>query len=369
MMKRLLALMMTAVICTGLVACSSGKSPDKPASTEAAQEADTGDENVGMPNPMKEVTEQELMDQTGIDLPAPDGATDVKYYVIDADEYTISQMDFTLDGKAYTLRACSTGMTELGIDAGIDAKPEELAGFDFDKGNISGLYYEWTSMGTYLVKDRSALFNIADKEGVGYIAWVDPAPGILYNLIMEEDAEGKLLTETAEKVFVPVQGDVGGWYDQVLADPGTKEDYAAYRLIDIDQDGVEELFLSTTEDSFISDIDKACVLAQTGEDITYLLEIGASAGDAFFYSEAEKALTWYYRSSGERHLEVYQLKDGALDKIATADIYDPNHHPEKENKETVYLVNGEEVSEKECTAFWDKYALDEYAVSYEPLPE
>ncbi|MBR5047117.1 MAG: hypothetical protein IKX76_02660 [Eubacterium sp.] len=186
---------------------------------------------------------------------------------------------------------------------------------------------------------------------------------------MDKDAEHELLTETAEKVFVPLQGEAGGWYDQVLDDPSTKEDYAAYRLIDIDQDGVEELFLSTTEDSFITDLDKACVLHQTGEDIIYLLDIGGAAGDAYYYSEAEKTLTWYYRSSGEEHIEVYLLKNDALEKVGTSDIYEPGHHPEKENKETVYLVNGKEVSEKECTEFWDKYAADDYAVSYDPLPE
>ena len=161
---------------------------------------------VGIANPMTEVTEQEMVDQTGIDLPAPKEATDVTYFVVDTDEYTIAQMDFTLDGQPYELRAASTGMTEL--DAAQTGENEmDLEGFNFDAGDISGLYYEWTTAGTDLVADRSGIFRIADKEDVGCIAWLDVAPGILYNLTMTSNASHEALKETAEKVFVPMQGE------------------------------------------------------------------------------------------------------------------------------------------------------------------
>ena len=160
----------------------------------------------GIANPMTEVTQQELVDQTGIDLPAPKGATDVTYFVVDTDELTIAQMDFTLDGQPYELRAASTGMTELNpVQTGEDEM--DIEGFDFEAGNISGLYYEWTTAGTDLVADRSGIFQIADKEDVGYIAWLDVAPGILYNLSMTGNVTHEALLETAEKVFVPMQGE------------------------------------------------------------------------------------------------------------------------------------------------------------------
>lgn len=162
-------------------------------------------EETGMVNPMKEVTGEELVNQTGIDLPAPGGATDVEYFVVDTDELTIAQMDFTLNGQTYELRAASTGMTDLGIGGSMEEGPD-LEGFDADEGNISGLYYEWTTAGTDLVAERSAIYKIADKEDVGFIAWVDAVPGILYNLTMMNDVTHEALTETAEKVFVPVQG-------------------------------------------------------------------------------------------------------------------------------------------------------------------
>ena len=170
---------------------------------EVEGEADEGEEEIV--NPMTEVTQQELVERTGIDLPAPEGATDVTYFVVDTDEYTIAQMDFTLDGQPYELRAAATGMTEL--DPAKTGEDEmDLIGFDFDAGDISGLYYEWTTAGTDLVADRSGLYRIADKDDVGYIAWLDVAPGILYNLSMTSNASHEALLETAEKVFVPVQG-------------------------------------------------------------------------------------------------------------------------------------------------------------------
>lgn len=201
MVKKILALTLTIAMCMGLAACSG--TANKPAEDTAAAE------ETGMVNPMTEVTYEEMISRTGIDLPAPEGASDVVYYVVETDEYTISQMDFTLDGNSFTLRACSTGMTEL--DAAVTGESEtDLQGIDFALGDISGLYYDWTTSGTDLVKDRSAIFNINDKEGAGYIAWLDAAPGILYNLIMTENADHELLTKTAEKVFVPVQGDAQG---------------------------------------------------------------------------------------------------------------------------------------------------------------
>ena len=163
-------------------------------------------EETGMVNPMTEVTQEELVQQTGIDLPAPEGATDVEYFVVDTDELTIAQMDFTLDGQTFELRAASTGMTDLSVGGSMEEGPD-LEGFNSDEGNISGLYYEWTTAGTDLIADRSAQYKIADKEDVGYIAWVDAVPGILYNLSMMNDVTHDALRETAEKVFVPVQGD------------------------------------------------------------------------------------------------------------------------------------------------------------------
>ncbi len=159
------------------------------------------------------------------------------------------------------------------------------------------------------------------------------------------------------------------WIKDILDDASIKSNYPYWRLIDINQDGVSEMILSTTEESFISDMDKACLIANVDGEGMILLEIGESAGDTFYYSPDEKALTWYYRSSGEKHIEAYQLKNGELEEIGTADIYDQHHYPQGDNAETVYLLDGKEASEEECTEFWNKYAPEDGAVTYEALPK
>ncbi len=159
------------------------------------------------------------------------------------------------------------------------------------------------------------------------------------------------------------------WVKEILNDASIKSNYPYWRLIDIDQDGGSEMILSTTEESFITEMDKACLIANVDGEGMILLEIGESAGDTFYYSPDEKALTWYYRSSGEKHIEAYQLKNGELEEIGTADIYDQHHYPEGDNAETVYLLDGKEVSEEECTEFWNKYAPEDGAVTYEALPK
>ena len=163
------------------------------------------EEMAGMINPVKEVTEQEMIEETGIDLPAPEGAEDVRYTVIETKD-KIAQMTFTLDGHAFTLRACSTGITKLFAADDKDTDEE-------DASDISGLYYEWDNGSHALLNEgqdheMDVFTFVNSQEGAGYAVWVDAAPGILYNLCMTEDADSDLLTEYAQKVFVPMQGEV-----------------------------------------------------------------------------------------------------------------------------------------------------------------
>lgn len=188
-MKRFAIVLAVLVMAGCLAACSSSQS----------QKGDAGKQQI--PNPMEASTMQGLVDATGISLPAPEGATDVQYYVIKT-ENPIAEMRFTLDGKKVNLRAQATSFTDLAIDME-KAKSEQAAYADID---ISGLNYKWETIGTQLVKDRSAICFVAGKTG--FIAWIDAAPGILYNLSMEDGATPETLVQMAEATFAPVQGGV-----------------------------------------------------------------------------------------------------------------------------------------------------------------
>ena len=105
---------------------------------------------------LHDITREEMVQKTGIDLPAPDGAENVSYHVLMASsDKPIAQMKFTLDGHTAYLRAQATDFVPE--KPGIDAKPEELASLlDTDHYDISGLYYKWRPWGAPMWTAASA---------------------------------------------------------------------------------------------------------------------------------------------------------------------------------------------------------------------
>ena len=124
------------------------------------------------------------------------------------------------------------------------------------------------------------------------------------------------------------------------------------------------LFLSTTEKAFIGDGDMACMVVCKDGKAEVVKEIGNAGGEKFYCDTEEHTVTWFSRLSGEGHIEVYNVKDGTLEKITSADHYAAHHYPEKDNADTIYLLDGEEVSEADFNEVWDKYASDANEVTY-----
>lgn len=135
-------------------------------------------------NPVKEVTDEEMADLTGISFKVPEGAKGIRYTVIEADGMMpMAQMTFTYQGKDMFLRAQSVDVTEP-VD-------------------ISGLYYSWE-------ENFEAEVGYCKAEGflgdhAGYLRWIDVVPGIAYNLGMTENADRETLIELANDVFLPLQ--------------------------------------------------------------------------------------------------------------------------------------------------------------------
>ncbi len=157
------------------------------------------------------------------------------------------------------------------------------------------------------------------------------------------------------------------WYTQVLNDPTVRESYSFYRIIDINPNGSPILFLSSTADSFISNQEKAQLIVFSGGEPETVREIGGSGGEMFYCNAAENTLTYFYRFSGESHIEVYNLKDGTLERITVTDIYSPHHFPEEDNQDVIFLQDGKKISKEESNALWEKYANERDAVTYEPI--
>lgn len=190
MMKRMLALLLAAAMVMALNACGADTEQETGDSvqTENTQSADMQTGITQAVDPLRSVTAEALAEQTGIVLTAPVGAEQVNYSVITVGgETPIAQMDLTWDGKEGFLRAQSTDL--------------------LDPGDISGLYYTWDTITQEQVGYCDALLCLTD--GVGYIAWVDPAAGILYNLGMTGGADAETLLQLANAVFDLAQGDTG----------------------------------------------------------------------------------------------------------------------------------------------------------------
>ena len=47
------------------------------------------------------------------------------------------------------------------------------------------------------------------EGGAGKLIWLDLAPGLVYSLTMDTGASKDALTEMAETLYTPAQGDVG----------------------------------------------------------------------------------------------------------------------------------------------------------------
>ena len=154
------------------------------------------------------------------------------------------------------------------------------------------------------------------------------------------------------------------WYTEYLSDASVKEKYPYSSFADVNGDGVPVLFLSTTEKAFIGDGDMACMVVCRDGKAEVVKEIGNAGGEKFYCDTEEHTVTWFSRLSGEGHIEVYNVKDGTLEKITSADHYAAHHYPEKDNADTIYLLDGEEVSEADFNEVWDKYASDANEVTY-----
>lgn len=162
------------------------------------------------------------------------------------------------------------------------------------------------------------------------------------------------------------EGADSDWYMNVLADENVIAEYPYHAFIDLNGNGVPVLIISTTQESFIGDEDRAVVYLYCEGEPKQVMEVGGAAGDVFYCNLDEHTLTHYYRFSGEAHIEIYHAVDGALELVTTVDSYGPGHGPDGSNEETVYMQDGAPITEEEANELWGVYATDN-AVYYEPM--
>ena len=182
---RKIALLLAVVLLLGcvLTACDE----DDVKAVEQAVEA-TEEKTAGLPNPMVETDAKGFVEQVGAELNVPQGATDVKYYVIDK---TLGQMDFKLNGMDFTARVKSSDKFE----------------------DISGMYCKWDVEDDCKIggRDGKNMRGKTDGKNVDVCLWYDVVPGFMYSLSTQtaDSLDGFDGVAVAEQVYKPMQGEVG----------------------------------------------------------------------------------------------------------------------------------------------------------------
>lgn len=148
---------------------------------------------VGLPNPVKSVTAEEMVQAVGVPLYAPENAENIRHSTITSSDTVIGQMMFTLDGKEYTYRTAAVEM---------------------DAVQLSGMFY--SDFTESYAQVSYAEGKILTSGSTSVLFWEDKVPGVCYSLSCSECENPAVLLEIAEETFHPLQGEVSGDDDSEL---------------------------------------------------------------------------------------------------------------------------------------------------------
>ena len=166
-MKKRLSICLCLVLALSLLAgCGAQKAP---AAAPTAEEP-----AVGLPNPVKASSAEEIAARFGVEMKAPDGAEELSWTVIEGD-MPLAQLGFSLGGIAYNYRV---------------AKAEAYE-------DISGMYYEWQEVSA---EEGGGSIRLISGEAGVYDRF-DAEEGLVYSLSMGHGASPETLTETARLLW------------------------------------------------------------------------------------------------------------------------------------------------------------------------
>ena len=185
----LMAITLSAALMTG---CGSSSSTEENASADATatETADTTEETDTSADTESwtDSDQQGVLDATGFEMTAPDGATDIYYSY--TEDGKIADMTYNLDGAVWSYRMEYT---------------DELT-------EISGLDVEWTSEENGTLSGMEAIYySYTDDDNVTtnqLVNWYDAVTGISYSLsAYAEDTNGMDIQVYAENIYQSMQGE------------------------------------------------------------------------------------------------------------------------------------------------------------------
>lgn len=166
-MKYTLSVIIALLLC---VSCVFGC--QAPASQEGAQSS--------LSNPMVESSPEEILEKIGVEFLVPEGAEEVKYFII---SNQMAEMQFRLNGS----------------DCSARVQPEtELT-------DISGMYYDWSQTDNCSIGwcEGKLMRSSEGEKPVSCCLWYDHVPGLMYSLSVIGGSADAL--STAASVYTPMQ--------------------------------------------------------------------------------------------------------------------------------------------------------------------
>lgn len=164
-------------------------------------------ENASVENPVTECSHDEMVEVTGVDICAPDGAKGATYSYIEADDGKIAQVVFEFAGNNFCYRASYTSEVKLiPEDASLEGIKTDIEECTNVAAKLAGMHHEWGQMATEEVQYAEAIMALNEGKA-GFVGWLDVVPGVVYSLSVDDGATADLLLNTADKVFVPLQGE------------------------------------------------------------------------------------------------------------------------------------------------------------------
>ncbi len=136
---------------------------------------------VGIVNPVVQSNPEEILEQLGIRFNEPEGASGVRYSIIDG---KTAQMDFVWNGVECTARISGeTAFTD-----------------------ISGMYFSWKTVTDTDIGRCPAVVKLADSGGssVGVCLWYDTVPGLMCSVSVKSGATQELLEKLSRQVYTIV---------------------------------------------------------------------------------------------------------------------------------------------------------------------
>ena len=215
-------------------------------------------------------------------------------------------------------------------------------------------------LGDVVETGASGTLSFVEVNGSPRLEW--------YNALSPEETALFYRPDGWEEEDGMAEGADSDWYMVILADPELSAQFPYHSFLDVNGDGVPVLIVSTTEESFIGDEDRANVYVYSAGEPKKVMEAGGNAGEKFFCNADEHTLTYYWRLSGEEHIEVYSAKDGELTLITKLDRYAQNHGPKGGDDET-WFQDEQEIDAEAGETLFTRYADEGDVVTYEAMAE